>query len=365
MNKKEFKTLLDRYRSGQATTAEKQLLYRYYNDFIKRNTLEDFQESEAESRLSQWSPIQDQARSPKRLFPWRQVAAVFAVVGFAAFYYIYSTETSEEEGAAITASQQPIAAPVTKAIAILPSGDTLLLDGAPGAAQKLARAQMQNLYANPFITLKTPRGGKLNFTLPDGSNVWLNSGTTLTYPAAFGKDSRSVKLEGEAYFEVVKVQHGNSKTPFIVHSSNQEIKVLGTKFNVNSYLDEAVSTTTLAEGAVAVRQLKETSTTLLRPNQQYIASATGNQVVKVNAAETIAWKEGIIALSNQDLLPIIRMIERNYDVTFESSALPKGIKFNGELQTTLALDELLDILEINLGLQFKRQGKNITVSNNK
>ncbi|TDQ79713.1 FecR family protein [Sphingobacterium yanglingense] len=364
MNKKELEILLDRYKSGQATAAEKQLLYRHYNDFIKHHNLDDFNESEAESRLSQWSPITKLEPSLRRLFPWRQVAAVFAITTFATLFYFRSIRQEDEAVAA--ASSEPIGAPVTKAIAILPSGDTLLLDGAQESAQKLASIHAKDLaISDQLITLKTPRGGKLHFTLPDGSSVWLNSETTMTYPATFGKESRAVTLQGEAYFEVVKIEQNNGKMPFTVRSEQEEVTVLGTKFNINNYKDEAISTTTLAEGAVAVRQLTESKSTLLKPNQQYISSASGTQVRKINASETVAWKEGIIALSNQDILSIIRMIERNYDVQFGSCVLPKEIRFSGELQTTLALDELLDVLEINLGLQFRRQGKTITILTNK
>lgn len=364
MNKKEFEILLDRYKSGQATAAEKQLLYRYYNAFIQHHDLEDFDPSEAENRLRQWSPVMDIEPTRKRLFPWRQVAAIFVIASVAAIYYFRTIQIGTDTD--ILSVQESIGAPVSKAIAILPSGDTVLLDGTQESAQKLLALQTKGKQTKEqLITVKTPRSGKLHFTLPDGSSVWLNSETTMTYPAAFGEDNRSVKLEGEAYFEVVQIQHGNSKTPFTVHSAQQEITVLGTKFNIAAYPDESVNSTTLAEGSVAVRRPSQASSTLLKPNQQYIASPSGEQVVSVNASETIAWKEGIITLSNQDLSSIIRMIERNYDVTFESSGLPRDLKFNGELQTTLALDELLDVLEINSGLQFRRNGKTITIVKNK
>ena len=140
-----------------------------------------------------------------------------------------------------------------------------------------------------YNTLSTPMGGQYQLALPDGSKVWLNSGSSIRFPTAFIEKERVVELKGEAYFEIAK----NKNQPFIVHTANSmDIKVLGTQFNVMAYDDEKNIKTTLLEGSVQI--LKESGTALLEPGQAATLNKdTGKiKVADADTEEAVAWKNG-------------------------------------------------------------------------
>src|SRR5690606_30804873 len=106
--------------------------------------------------------------------------------------------------------------------------------------------------SSTFNTISTPRGGQYKVILPDGSQVWLNAGSTLRYPTSFTMDKRKVELTGEAYFEIASKTRGGNRVPFIVATANQEVEVLGTVFNISSYAEDKTTKTTLLEGSVRI-----------------------------------------------------------------------------------------------------------------
>lgn len=197
-----------------------------------------------------------------------------------------------------------------------------------------------------YNTMRTPRGGQYRITLPDGTQVWLNASSSITYPTAFTGAERIVKITGEAYFEVAPLNH---KTPFKVKilsgtgEEKAEINVLGTHFNVNAYDNEADIKTTLLEGAVKLIRGKETMT--LYPGQQGRIQAKGIEIVSPNDLEEVtAWKEGYFKFNEADIDAIMRQAERWYDITV---AYPNGIPkdaFSGSLPRHVSLTKFLEIL---------------------
>lgn len=182
-------------------------------------------------------------------------------------------------------------------------------------------SQNSTLSSSGILKASTPRGGTYQIVLSDGTKVWLNASSELKFPASFNQTKqRSVELSGEAYFEVAK----NKMKPFMVRSNGQEIEVLGTHFNVNSYLDEKVTKTTLLEGAIKLSQLKRDNPAsyVLRPGQQAVA---GNTVVirNVDAMDVIDWKNGMFIFNKESLESIMRKLSRWYDVdvVFEDEKL--------------------------------------------
>src|SRR5690606_26820039 len=148
-----------------------------------------------------------------------------------------------------------------------------------------------------FNTIETPRGGQYQVTLPDGTKVWLNAASSLKYPVAFNDTERKVELTGDAYFEVAN----DKNKPFKVLADEQEIKVLGTHFNVNAYADEASIKTTLVEGRVQVG-LRNTSTAhILRPGQQSELSGNTFKIQQVDVEEAIDWKNGHFIFNNMEV----------------------------------------------------------------
>src|SRR5690606_2284349 len=139
------------------------------------------------------------------------------------------------------------------------------------------------------IQLITPNGGQYQLVLSDGTKVWMNAASKLTISSNFNVANRTVSLSGEAFFEVKP----NKNLPFIIHGKNQDIKVLGTVFNVNTYDDEKYAKTTLVSGSLAINDL------VLQPNEQAILNQDNKQMLKqqVDASIASSWKEGVFDLN--------------------------------------------------------------------
>ncbi len=203
---------------------------------------------------------------------------------------------------------------------------------------------------NATNVLTTNNGETYQVTLPDGSNVWLNAASSLTYNAALIREGkRSVKLTGEGYFEIAK----DKRHPFYVISGEQQIKVLGTHFNVNAYGDEKQLTTTLLEGAVEVKEANG-QTALLKPDEQARFINGKLNTDTVNTAESIAWKNGVFSFNHTNLYAMMRQLSRWYDVEVVYEGEIPDRAFFGKINRNYTLMELLQILHmgnINFELQ--------------
>ena len=210
-----------------------------------------------------------------------------------------------------------------------------------------------------YNTLTVPRGSKIaSITLSDGTKVWLNSSSSLTYPVAFAGNERDVKISGEAYFEVAH----NAAKPFKVIKGETLITVLGTHFNVNAYEDESSIKVTLLQGAVKVD--RGTLTKLLKPGQQAQVSSDIKINNEVNVDEVMAWKNGEFQFGEAaDIHSIMREIARWYDVDIEY----KG-DISGHIGGTISRDEnvsqVLSMLEMTGAVKFLIEGKKIVVTSN-
>lgn len=209
-----------------------------------------------------------------------------------------------------------------------------------------------------YNIISTPRGGKYQITLPDGSKVWLNAASSLKYPVAFHGNQRKVKLlTGEAYFEIEE----NKDMPFKVAVKGMEITVLGTHFNVMAYPDEMAIKTTLLEGAVKVT--KNDRSVILEPGMQanlYKAKDYLN-TVQIDTSMTIAWKNGDFSFNNTSIYNIMRQISRWYDVDviYKDSL---DVHLNGHISMDVKASKVFQILELTKEVNFKIDGKKIVVS---
>ncbi|MEL0454675.1 FecR domain-containing protein [Flavobacteriaceae bacterium SZ-1-7] len=201
-------------------------------------------------------------------------------------------------------------------------------------------------------TLKVPRGGEYQLVLSDGTKVWLNSETELTYSVPFVGKERRVSLKGEAYFDVAP----NKDMPFIVASENQEIRVLGTEFNVSAYPSDANVVSTLVEGKVQVRSTQAGHLEFLSPNQQSIFNKTSGNMNKrtVDVYPYIAWKDGRFVLNNVTLEDFLSKMSRwyNVEVVFNDESL-KSIKFSGDLPRYNDMTSILKIIEAEMSVNIK------------
>jgi len=253
---------------------------------------------------------------------------------------------------------------------------------------------------NRLQKLITPKGGQYQVILPDGSKVWLNSASTLSFPQQFtASRNRKVLLAGEAYFEIAK----DKNHPFIVESGNQKIQVLGTHFNVNAYADEKNIKTTLLEGSVKVSMLSNAVTernsgasptnpnpprdnvnprlnypltpqpgvlpstgerqgVILKPSEQ--ATLVNNTITtqKIDPTQAIAWKNGYFQFNEASMSTIMRELARWYDIqVIFVDGQPKG-QYTTKIERNIPLGKALKILKLN-DYDLKLEGKILTIFN--
>jgi ferric-dicitrate binding protein FerR (iron transport regulator) len=208
-----------------------------------------------------------------------------------------------------------------------------------------------------FNTLSNPRGSRvIDMTLADGSRVWLNAGSSITFPIAFVGNERKVSITGEAYFEVV---HDASK-PFIVSKGDMSVQVLGTHFNVNAYDDEDAVKVTLLEGSVKVSQLAIHDSKVIRPGQQASVAENIRVYDNVDLDAVLAWQRGMFEFNNTSLEAILRQVSRWYDVDVVYERKPGLGPLGGGISRDLPLSKILSLLEAN-GAKLKLEGKKLIV----
>ena len=205
-----------------------------------------------------------------------------------------------------------------------------------------------------MLTASTPRGGTYQVILPDETKVWLNADSKLSFPSRFEDRERVVSLQGEAYFEVKR----DEMRPFTVKSPGQNVKVLGTHFNIYAYRNEVNIKTTLLEGSVDVNG------TILRPNQQAILNASQEiKVREVNPNDVIDWKNGDFVFRGESLENVMRKISRWYDVevSYASDDL-KAITVGGFVSRSRSISAVLQLMERTGKLKFNVEGRRVIVS---
>lgn len=206
-------------------------------------------------------------------------------------------------------------------------------------------------------TIYVPKGGEYELLLADGSKVYLNSETRLVFPSHFEGDTRLVELTGEAYFEVKK-----GAQPFIVKTPDMHIRVLGTSFNVNAYLDNLSANTTLVEGSVQINVPNKPGSYQLTPENNFSIDKSSSEVSiqKVNTEIYTAWVKGEFVFRNQPLGDIFAQLARWYDfeIEYERQNIP-GLRFTGSAEKARSLDYLLEQIQSVTDIKYKNEGDKI------
>ncbi len=203
-----------------------------------------------------------------------------------------------------------------------------------------------------YNTMTTPQGRQFQLVLPDGTKVWLNAASSITYPATFTGNARRVKVSGEAYFEVAKMKD----MPFHAAINDMaEVKVLGTHFNINAYEGEPGIKATLLEGSIQTSLLgtgKTPEYIVLKPGQQAEIANKIKLNESVNTDQVMAWKNGLFNFENASLEEVMRQLSRWYDIeVVYERGIPKMI-FGGEMSRNVSLAGLLSGLE-RAGVHFR------------
>ena len=206
-------------------------------------------------------------------------------------------------------------------------------------------------------TLSTARGETYQVRLPDGSLVYLNAASSITYSAALMQNGkRLVKLNGEAYFEVAK----DKLHPFIVETNKQTVEVLGTHFNISSYADDETEKTTLLEGSVKVSATGNTK--ILKPGQQAKLYGGKIQVSETDTDLAVAWKNNEFVVESEHLENIMKMVERWYNVEVVYLGEKTNQRFSGKVSRFDKLSKVLEIVEYTGEAHFKVKGRTVYVS---
>lgn len=379
----DFIKLYERCTLGNCTPEEQKLFEEYRDNFDLSDTpwISDFgDKAEIERRLKIDLHNRLAKTQVKRLTPvyWWAAAAIiiFALSGlFVANKYFNGSNKPNE-----LASDKNIIKPGSnKATLTLANGKQIMLDG----SRKGQLFTLNNVVANnnvdssvayqknttqianapqPYNILTTPRGGKYQLILADGTKVWLNAGSTIKFPVDFTNNERVVELSGEAYFEVAH----DPRRPFKVAGAGQVVQVLGTHFNINAYADEGAVKTTLLEGSVKVYGKSRTSASasteiVIKPNEQAVFKNDQLSKTAVEADEFVAWKKGVIFFRDADIHDVMRKISRWYNIEVEYHGQLGNDTYNGEIPRNAAFTEVLKILKLD-DINVKLSGRKLIVS---
>jgi transmembrane sensor len=238
---------------------------------------------------------------------------------------------------------------------------------------------------SPKVEVSTKNGSRTKIQLPDGSQVWLNAGSKLDYDKTFGSQLREVYLSGEAFFDVVK----NPQVPFIVHTRTADIKVLGTAFNVRSYLTDKTTETSLIRGSVEVFAKNSTQKWVLKPDEKLVLqndkvtelaavkAAPGEYKVRQLPAAAVkkltyaisdtttpvetAWVDDKTYFTDEPFADVAKKLERRYDVVFEfKNAVREKMLIHGTFKKE-TLQQALEALQFSFGFNYTIENKTVLI----
>ncbi|MDR6784497.1 transmembrane sensor [Pedobacter africanus] len=367
------KELLERYRKGLCSPAEQLLVDNWFNQQARAMD-NDTSPVAADIRNEIWKKLPVAAKQTTvKLWPRIAVAASVALILIAALLF-YNTPYSTK-----FTYKNEVPPGKTGAMLTLADGRKIVLnDAASGQLAEEAgisiskSANGQLVYRltesprgdeqNKINTISTAIGETYQVQLSDSSKVWLNAGSALTFASHLDhRGKRRVKLKGEGYFEVAK----NKMHPFIVETEGQEIEVLGTHFNVNSYKNEGSVKTTLVEGSVRVRQTAAArNEVVLKPGQQATNNLKDLKVSAVDAKEVLDWKNDGFAFNEGDFAAAMRKIARWYNVEIiYDPAATKKMEIGGFISRKNNLSVVLKFIESTGQVRFTVEGRRVLVKN--
>lgn len=206
-------------------------------------------------------------------------------------------------------------------------------------------------------TINVPAGQRINITLPDGTGVWLNAGTTIRYPVTFNKAERLVHLDGQAWFDVTK----NENAPFMVKSPKGTVQALGTKFDVLDYSSGDVFETMLMEGSVRVDLAEGGQSLVLSPDRKAFRNKSDGrlQTAMVDDLSAYQWKEGLISFRNETFGNIMKLFEKTFDVKIViRNKRVNDLVLTGKFRIVDGMDYALRVLQREAGFRYQRDEEN-------
>lgn len=237
--------------------------------------------------------------------------------------------------------------PVAAAIAGMAASLLLFL----GVGWRYVRSTNRQASGSAVQTLHVPPGQRAELTLADGTGVWLNAGSTLTFPAHFPASAREVCLDGEGYFSVTK----NERKPFIVKTSAYRIRVLGTEFNVRAYAGSPLFGVSLLKGAVEVYADSTAQQVSLEPGTRVYVENDRLKKDSIRHYEHLLWKEGIIGFDDEPVERMIELLELYFDteIRVENESF-KQKKYTGKFRAKDGIEHILNVLQLNTRFVYEK-----------
>ncbi|WP_316846639.1 FecR family protein [Pedobacter psychrodurus] len=377
MEKPETEKLIEKYLAGKAGPEECTMVESWYLDTAEEGKAPEMSMVlAAENKVWKQLSFNQKYKKTRRL--WFGSVAAILVTTFLGIYF-YSNRSKEVIAAAkIVNLSRQIKPGTNKAVLILSDGKKVILTEAIKgkiASQtgvritKSATGQLIYTAILPsgqhtaekavelkYNTILTPAGGQYQVNLPDGTRVWINASSSLKFPIQFAGKERRVELSGEAYFEVTK----DESKPFKVATAEQEITVFGTHFNVNAYVDEDKTKTTLLTGSVKVRANNNTIL-FLKPGEQSVLAGNNIKARSVDVSTAVGWKNGLFVFDNEKIAPIMRRISRWYNVDIVYRGKISDEKIMGSISRYQDIHDVLEILELTDLVHFKIEERRIIV----
>lgn len=389
MTKDQFYSLFLKFRDGSITEEELRILKLFLstgsdNEWL-RELIENFSDEETAEFLSDadsnalFDKILVSVRKENKLVPSvKYINKIVVFTGAIAailllyFSFFFHVEVNNEDKVVLS----EVVPGRPKGNLLLENGETINLDQVDSDTSivlngykitvlkngelKYTLSANQNPNIPIYNTIVTPKGGEYTLSLPDGTKIWVNSSSKIRYPLNFGDFKREVELEGEALFEVASLKFNNSYVPFVVKTGDQNLEVLGTTFNVNSY--EKDISTTLVEGAVRL-SFGDEKQQLLKPNQQanYNSSHKKLSIKEIDPFYTIAWRNGVFAFDEMSIENVMAVLARWYDIEIEYQRDIKKIKFSGSISKYEEIGKVLEIMELTKDVKFELIGRRVIV----
>ncbi|WP_181416513.1 FecR family protein [Sanguibacteroides justesenii] len=344
-----------------------ELLYRIQD---KSSLQKRFHFRKKENKEKSWNTIRKRIyQKPKRKIVLTRYAAILLIGVCLGIGYKFIMEPQTKD---TTITRETVIPPKGgyKAFLKLANGEHYVLDGQTEINTRLDGAIIQSEDQGIVTVTKdsgstereaqnnqiiVPKGGEYKLILADGTRVWMNSLSELEFPSRFTGKERRIKLNGEAYFEVVK----DKEKPFIVEMGDNEIKVLGTSFNINNYDGSFV--TTLVTGKVEIVIKKQGY--LLHPSMQLREENGKVTLSKVDTKEFVAWKDGWFVFNKQRLEEVLNILSRWYDVEINyKTPEVKDLHFTGTIRRHSDINEMLNFLEKTGAIKFTMQGRTVVIS---
>ncbi|MGJ1434130.1 FecR family protein [Sphingobacterium spiritivorum] len=367
MNDNTIDILVEKYANNTCSEQERMLLELWIETLPETDKVvlsaekKQFLWEQLDAKISSSTSNKSIYRSLKRYLPYAAAVLIMSMTTL----FVWQTQTGQQE------------TPVKIADKVVPGSDQATLTLADGrkielttehstlasgiTIQKTADGQLKYIVqrgvtGGEYNVIETPRGGQFLIELSDGSEVTLNAASSLRFPTDMSDgDLRKVELKGEGYFAVAK----DKKRPFIVQSNGQEIKVLGTVFNVNTY-DLSNNITTLLEGRIQINNQK-----ILTPGQQAHVKGKDIFISQVDAEDFVDWKNNEFVFRDESLQSILNRVSRWYNVDVQyAKEGSRYITFSGKISRYAEVEKVLELLQSTSTLKFKIINRTIIVNQN-